>query len=139
MSAGSNAPVEEAQLLSEEAIVAPAQNSEAEDEIVVEEYIDDTTIQTNIVMDTDMEISEDAMAQMNIESSADMTGRDTDDTSSDVDIIGVDKPVHHAKAVSSKALPFFVDTVGDPKLASIAKAKGKQPHQRHPSPGSLRQ
>ncbi|TKA68837.1 hypothetical protein B0A55_07319, partial [Friedmanniomyces simplex] len=109
VSAGNSTPVElESTELEQEIRVAVADedmHSEADDlEELASREIDDSGVQTNIVTNADVELSEGAMGRMNIHSPA-----------------------------SPKDL-FFVDTTGDPSLASRPAAKGKQKARRSPSP-----
>lgn len=105
--------------------------ADGNDEDDEEETIDDSTIQTNIMTDhTHVEISESAMAHMNIHSSAEVATPDTDGTN-DVVMAVEQEPVRSPVA---ETLPFFVDTVGDSKLTGNFKANGKQPLRRAPSP-----
>ncbi|KAK3703513.1 squalene synthetase-like protein [Vermiconidia calcicola] len=85
VSARANSPAEFEPKPSEEALFEAVEDSEGEvDEEDVSEF-DNSNIQTNVVMDTDMEISEGAIAQMNIQSSGEMSGAETANTSSDID------------------------------------------------------
>ena len=127
VTAESSTPVESEPKLSDEAEFVPAEDSGEEGLDDGDEHLDESTTQTNIVVDPDMEISEGAIAHMNIRSSAEMTGQDTDGTSS-----SVDRDAQRSEAASKAALPFFADTTGDPKLS--AKAKSRKPAWRDPSP-----
>ncbi|KAK4540846.1 hypothetical protein LTR36_008788 [Oleoguttula mirabilis] len=135
ISAAPNAPAkaEHERDFVEEAIAVAAEHNE-EQEIMAaqsdyslngEEEFDeldndsDGGMQTNIMTDADVEVSEGAMAQMHIQSTADATGPDTDGTSN-----------------VPEALPFFVDTAGDPGLMPRLKANGKRPVPRSPSPAT---
>ena len=145
VSAGTSTPIEAESRPAEKEVIAAlaedGEDSDMDDEEFDEdtkffqaesdiEDIDDSGLQTNIVMDTDVELSEgaNAMANMNIQSSAEMSVLDTAETSSDVDA------AQPAEAGSPEALPFFVDTAGDQKLNGNSKASGKQPMRRAPSP-----
>lgn len=133
VAAGTNTPVEQEQQVFEEAIVAPTDNDEDQDDANVEEDLVDANIQTNILMDTDIDLSEGAMAQMSLRSFGEASGPDTDNTSSDIDVVGVNPNIQSMKA-APKAPAFFIDTVGDPNLAASSKASGKRPTRRSPSP-----
>ena len=93
------------------------------------------TQQTNIAaIDTDLDLSEGAIANMNIQSSAEMTGpEDNTDGTSDVEII-VDEKIAAALEVADAPM-FFVDTAGDAELSSKfgVKKAGKRPEHRSPS------
>ena len=136
MSAGTNTPDEFLPKPSEEARFVPAEDSENGDEEreVDAEDIGDSAIQTNIVMETDINTSKDAMAKMHIRSSAERSGPETTDNSSDVDKTGANNGGHRATSASHEAPLFFVDTVGDPGLVDTSKASGKRPVGRDPSP-----
>lgn len=102
---------------------------ESEEEVIdleeTGEGVDDTTLQTNIVTDTDVEVSEGGIAQMNLHSSGEMCEQETGPTTSDVDM----------KEVEKEEELFVVDTQGDDTLAPPPKkASGKQPVRRAASP-----
>lgn len=108
----------------------------------------------------DIDISAGAMAQLHIHSTVETTGHDTDETSSDIDMIGTDNnlaassgngyagpafqtspppsalPAPKFSSGPAEASPspdaqlFFIDTTGDPTV----KANGKRPIVREPSP-----
>lgn len=91
------------------------------DEDTADDDIDDSAIQTNIIMEADIEGTEDGVANMNIDSS-DMMKVDVDTTtlaSTETKILA-----------DQESEPLFVvDTVGDESLAfqPRVKAKAKQP------------
>ena len=137
VSAGSNTPVEsdlDGPKLSEKATFVAVEHSDDNEEGEFEEEFDDTAIRTNIVTDTDMEIPEGAVARMSIQSSTERKMSERDNSSQDVDMIGVDTAGQYSKAASSDPPLFIVDTVGDSSLANKIKTRGKQPMRRDPSP-----
>lgn len=73
-------------------------------------------------MDTDIEISEGAMASMNLQSSTEIAGMDTDGTQ-DLDF-----------NQDASAPLFFVDTAGDPGINSAVPTTSREPVARSPSP-----
>lgn len=135
VSGGTNTPDEFLPKPSHEA-EAPAEDSEDESEDEDQEEFDDSGIQTNIVMETDIDIdiSRTAMANMDIRGSAEITEPDVDDDSPNTDVVGVDKGASKATSASQDAPLFFVDTLGDPALVRTSKASGKRPAKRDPSP-----
>ena len=98
---------------------------ESEGEDLEEDDIDDGTLQTNIVMSAEVEMSE-AVDHMHIESP---TQRETFR-------VGFEDTMQTPEGESEQAeTPMFVvDTVGDPSLAMRPRTNGKQPAARSPSP-----
>ncbi|KAK0313053.1 squalene synthetase-like protein [Friedmanniomyces endolithicus] len=108
VSAGNSTPVklESTEMEREIRVAAPDEDMESgtgELEELGEGEVDESGTQTNVVMDTDAELPEAAIGRMNIQ-----------DPSSSKDL-------------------FFVDTTGDPTLASTPAVKGKQRARRSPS------
>lgn len=102
VSAGTVAPLEEAQI----------------DQGNINVLVDDDQL------DSDLEGSEGAMAQMNIQSSAEQTMSESESAYKEVDMeidIPSTNPVHHEEAASTTATEeppaFFIDTEGDASLA----------------------
>lgn len=87
-------------------------------------------------MEADIEISEQGMANMHIQTSHIQFEDDTATAStSDLNTIGVGKsPERRPADVDMSDNLFVVDTVGDASLASKSKANGKRPVKRAPSP-----
>lgn len=131
VSAGASTAAEEEQRQSEEAVVVPAEDSEEDSyESEAEDDLDESTIQTNIVTDTDIEASQGGIAHMNIHGAAEtstMGGNNADTHMSGAD--GSDGNAAHGDAEL-----FVVDTEGDPSLATMSKPNGKRPEQREESP-----
>lgn len=99
-----------------------------------EQGIEDSVVQTNVV-DTDVEVSEGGIAQMNLHSSGEMSEQDTGPTSSDVDMSGYKEAEPAVEMEVEQEQLFVVDTAGDAALAPPAgKAKAKRPTKRAPSP-----
>jgi len=96
--------------------------------------LNDSNIQTNILMYTEDDISEGAMANMNIQSSAEATGPETEDTSPDVEMLMDQETATHPNPAASETPLFVVDTEGDPSLAVGWKSSGKRPLRRDTSP-----
>ena len=104
-------------------------DEEDEDEDYEEEDIDESSLQTNIVMETEMEVSEAAFGEMKIESPS-----QAKTSKSEADVAMQDE-TGEGIGMDIEGPPLFVvDTVGDPTLASRSNAKGKQPVARSPSP-----
>jgi len=113
---------------SKETVFVAADDSDLEDgEESGDDDVDDSTLQTNLMVDTDVEISEGGMAQMNLQSSGEMSEDDTGPTSSDADM---------KDAVQADEELFVIDTVGDASLKPKSKASGKRPVRRSPSPAA---
>ena len=94
-----------------------------------EEDIDESSLQTNIVMESEMKVSEAAFGQMKIQSP---TQAKTNKSGADVDM---EDHAGNGVGMDAEETPLFViDTVGDPTLASRSTIKGKQPAVRSPSP-----
>ncbi|KXT03143.1 hypothetical protein AC578_7704 [Pseudocercospora eumusae] len=94
------------------------------------EDIDDSAIHTNILLEADVEVSEEGMANMHIDTSEVIHVDDATTATTETRII-VDPPTMREP---SPALGFVVDTVGDSSLATQTKANGKRPKKRAPSP-----
>ncbi|EME39937.1 hypothetical protein DOTSEDRAFT_82684 [Dothistroma septosporum NZE10] len=100
-----------------------------------DEDIDDSLLQTNI-MEADIEIPEQGMANMHIHT---LQMEIEDDTAtaftSDINVTGIDTSAERrpGDAIMSDGL-FVVDTVGDASLTSTSRAHGKRPIKRAPSP-----
>ncbi|KAK5172715.1 squalene synthetase-like protein [Saxophila tyrrhenica] len=118
-----------------EAAEAADESEEEEDEDEDDEGLEDSKIETNILMYTDEEISEGAMANMNINSSAEATGPETGNTNpGDVDIVMDSSTAKQEESAATDPPLFFVDTEGDASLAAGWKSRGKLPRRRSPSP-----
>ncbi|KAK3708182.1 squalene synthetase-like protein [Vermiconidia calcicola] len=104
VSAGANTPAEFEPKPSEEALFEAAEESEEEVDEENDLEFDDSNIQTNVLMDTDMEISEGGIAQMNIQSSAEMSGAETANTSSDLDDNTVGRDAYSVLLESLRAI-----------------------------------
>ena len=108
-----------------------------EDDDEMDAEIDDSAIQTNIILETDLKISEGGMARMKIESSTETTrrpGDDTTDQSSDVEVIVEARQNGEGNitaAHASENVPWVVDLHGDPSLA--ARTVKRHVAQRPPS------
>lgn len=91
---------------------------------ITEQIYTTKQVTTTTMTDTEVDLSQGAMAQMSIESSADVTGLDTDTAPSDFDM-----------PTQSDAQLFMIDTSGDPDI-KLTKADGKRPAPavRDPSP-----
>ncbi|KXT16028.1 hypothetical protein AC579_7139 [Pseudocercospora musae] len=109
---------------------AKLEDSESEDDDDDDEDIDDSAIQTNILLEANVEVSEEGMANMHLDGSEVMDVDETTTASTETRII-VDPPTMREP---SPPLCFVVDTVGDSSLATKTKASGKRPVKRAPSP-----
>lgn len=126
MSAGSTTPQEFRPKAQEVVEVGEESEREFDDGFVYEDDDDDddeldATIETNIVMDDDVKVSETAMAEMHIDSPKEQTVRD----GKDVHMDETNGTQGQAEAAVTESL-FVVDTVGDSNLANGFKANGNQ-------------
>lgn len=104
VSAGANTPAEFEPKPSEEALFEAAEDSEEDVDEEDDLEFDDSNIQTNVVMDTDMEVSEGGIAQMNIQSSGEMSGAETAKTSSHIDDNTVGQDAYSVPLESLRAI-----------------------------------
>ncbi|KAF2169670.1 hypothetical protein M409DRAFT_20085 [Zasmidium cellare ATCC 36951] len=90
-----------------------------------DEDIDDGAIQTNIIMDADIELSEQGVAKMNI------AGHNADMMEIDTGAIAQE----NSHTVPEQDVSFVVDTVGDASLAGKQRTNASRPpKKRSPSP-----
>ncbi|KAK5135027.1 hypothetical protein LTR08_005687 [Meristemomyces frigidus] len=115
----------------QEAIAVAAGESESEEEDEDDEDLDDSSILTNILLDTEMEISEEAMAHMDLQGTAEPTASEANGRTFAQAMNG-DAPSFEPRAPDFQL--FFVDTTGDPDVQPGRRANGKRPVARSPSP-----
>ncbi|KAK4497385.1 hypothetical protein PRZ48_011836 [Zasmidium cellare] len=96
---------------------------DSDEEDLEDEDIDDGALQTNIVMDADIELSERGVANMNITTNADTM---------DIDTSGA--PQQGSHTVPEDDALFVVDTMGDASLAGKPSTNASRPPKRAPSP-----
>lgn len=118
VSAGTSTPDEFLPKREEREVFVADDSSDEEDPESLEEDFDEGTCQTNIVLETEIKMSETAMEHMKIESPKEV--KDVADVNGKTD--GTETPF------------FVVDTYGDPALTTRAGSKDKRPVARSPSP-----
>ncbi|KAF2481960.1 hypothetical protein BDY17DRAFT_325463 [Neohortaea acidophila] len=129
VSAGSNTPVDtdveaKPELRESDVLLSVARSDEeSEDEEDVAEELDDANLQTNIITDTQFQVS-----RLSIR--GDSRG-DAHDTSMDVEVM---KSGEYVRPSSPPALPFVVDTVGDGNLGRGYERGGQHSAPRAASP-----
>lgn len=94
--------------------------------------IDDSALQTNVLLEAQYQMSKTGMANMHIDSSEVMEVDETTTATSTETRIIVDP--ESMRDPSPEPMGFVVDTVGDASLATESKANGKRPTKRAPSP-----
>lgn len=121
--------VEEQQL--EVEVEATLEDDDSSEEEAEDDELNDR-IQTNIIIDTDMDVPKKAMANMHIGSTNGANEFATPQPSSDVEM--ADSSLHTSQPPPADADLFVVDTVGDSNVMYKSKANGKRPIRRTPSP-----
>lgn len=126
VSAGVNSPIIEPrqQPHHSDADIALDDTDDEEDDDLEDDDVEDSHIQTNIVLEADIETSEEGMKRMQIDTSADTMEFNSE---------GANASLQDNNNTMSEEQLFVIDTVGDASLEGNVHTS-KQPMQRAPSP-----